>query len=62
EAAPVSDSASSSQYVSSPYSFSATYASASSSAAAPVDTESAAPSGYSSGDENCEVQYVYEYV
>ncbi|KAI6862698.1 glycoside hydrolase family 45 protein [Hortaea werneckii] len=62
EAAPVSDSASSSQYMSSPYSFSATYGSASSSAAAPVDTESAAPSGYASGDEECEVQYVYEYV
>ncbi|KAI6964135.1 glycoside hydrolase family 45 protein [Hortaea werneckii] len=62
EAAPVSDSASSSQYMSSPYSFSATYGSASSSAAAPAETESAAPSDYASGDEECEVQYVYEYV
>ncbi|KAK5121271.1 hypothetical protein LTR85_005437 [Meristemomyces frigidus] len=65
EAAPVAESTSStlssSSYVSSAYSFTGTYASASSSsAAAPVGT-GAAPSGYSPGGDECEVQYIYEY-
>lgn len=53
EAAPVSSSAAESQYASSSYPTSANYGSASSSAAAPSD--------YASGDEACEIQYVYEY-